>query len=95
MHIVRQGLGIGRRSTATDIDIVGNLHQLVGHAVGDVGAGTGSGIGAHHYASVKWHGQNGGTRADFAGLQIVGVVLFAHDLQVGHVVDYCCCRWIE
>jgi len=51
LHDIGHGLRIGRRARPAAPDSVVHLGQLVGHAVGDVGAGGGAGVGAEDDAS--------------------------------------------
>ncbi len=60
---VRQRLRVRRRAAAADVDVVGDLGQLVGDAVGDVGARGGARVGAHHHAPVELHGHDRGAGA--------------------------------
>lgn len=39
---VRDGLGVSGGTGATAVDMVGDLRELIGDAVGDVGAGGGA-----------------------------------------------------
>lgn len=53
LHDIGHGLRVGRRAGPAAPDGVVHLRQLVGHAVGDVGACGGAGVGAEDDARGK------------------------------------------
>mmetsp|Transcript_23951 Transcript_23951/g.68172 ORF Transcript_23951/g.68172 Transcript_23951/m.68172 type:complete len:212 (-) Transcript_23951:53-688(-) len=74
VHVVRQGLRIGRTSTATAIDAIGDLNELVGNAIGNVGSRRRSRVGAHNHSTLKGKGHDGGAGHDFA-IPVLGIML--------------------
>lgn len=68
LYIVRQGLAVGSTSTATGVNVLGKLRNLVRDAVGNVRAGGDARVGAQNDAALKGNGHNGRARQQLGAL---------------------------
>ena len=72
LDIIGQRLGIGGTSRSAAPDVIVELGNLVGNAVGHVRAGGNAGVGTEDDASGEGDGDDGGSRGDFAGTEVAG-----------------------
>eukprot|EP00956_Cyclotella_meneghiniana_P006078 scaffold7921_cov68-Cyclotella_meneghiniana.AAC.7 len=75
--VIRQCLGVGRTARSAAPNVIVQLGDLVGGAVGDVGAGADARVGAEDDAVGEGDGHDGGARGEFVGFEIAGFGRFA------------------
>ena len=77
LDVVGQRLGIGGTAGPTAPDVIMELGNLVGDAVGHVRAGGDAGVGAEDDPAGEGDGDDGGSRGDFAGTEVARFGRFA------------------
>lgn len=77
LDVIRQGLRIGRTSRSAAPDVIVKLGNLVGNAVGHVGAGGHAGVGTEDDAAGERDGDDGRAGGEFAGTEVPSFGRFA------------------